>query len=101
MIIVNGEVMTWDEYARREQEKRNAYFEESNKNFKTVSELTKGDKIKFQWGDFDMYVALKVDSVKGFEVTGEVIESNRTDYKVGSIATINFGYDKQFRLLEK
>lgn len=99
-IILNGEEMTWKEYERREQEKRDAIFAEQAKHFKSVSELKNGDKIRFEWGDFGIYVALKVDSVKDFEVTGEVIESDRTDYKIGEVASINFGYDKQFKLME-
>lgn len=101
MIILNGEELTWEEYERREQEKREAYFKEQARHFKNVSKLTKGDKIKFEWGDFGVYVALKVDTLNGFEVTGEVIASDRIDYELNTFVTINFGYDKQFKLLEE
>lgn len=101
MIIVNGEEMTWEEYERREQEEREAYFREQAKHYKTVNELCKGDKITFEWGDFGVYVALKVDTINGFEVTGEVIASDRVDYEPNTMVTINFGFNKQFKLLEE
>lgn len=95
--IANAIMASYDEYEPKETTR--LYNRASNT--KMLSDLEFGDKIIFEWGDDEIYVALKVTDTHGFVVKGEVLMSDRADYRVGSMATINFGYDKNFRLLEK
>ena len=95
--IANAIMASCSEYEPKETTR--LYNKATNK--KILSDLELGDRIIFEWGDDKIYIALKVTDTHGFIVKGEVLMSDRTDYRVGSIATINFGYDKNFRLLEK
>lgn len=64
---------------------------------KNLSELQENDNIIFEWGDDEVYLALKVFDIHGFEIKGLVLDSDRRDYPIDSIVNINFGYDKRFR----
>lgn len=58
---------------------------------KKISELVKGDKIKFEMGDFDMFITMEVDKVEGSKVYGTVLSTMLNITKVGKYDFVDFG----------
>lgn len=97
---VNGKKITKEEYERREKEKRDKQWAEYKKWNKKVSELKEGDKIKFEYGDFDNFVFMEVRRVNGFKVFGKVIKSSSVDYPEGEICSVDFMWDRNVALVD-
>lgn len=67
---------------------------------KKVSELKEGDKIKFEYGDFDNFVFMEVTIVNGFNVFGKVLKSNSIDYPEGEVCSVDFMWDRSVSLTD-
>ena len=61
---------------------------------KEVAKLVKGDKIKFEMGNFDMFITMEVDKVEGSKVYGTVLSTMLNITKVGKYDSIDFGTTK-------
>ena len=61
---------------------------------KKISELVNGDKIKFEMGDFDMFITMEVDKVEDSKVYGTVLSTMLNITKVRKYDSIDFGTTK-------
>lgn len=92
--------MTIEEYEAEVLKGKLEWQEEYKKHFKKVSELQAGDRIRFEYGDFDKVIDMQVSKVEGTIVFGTVLYTNLTITSIGAEEYIDFGYNATVKILE-
>lgn len=72
----------------------------NTKGKKLISDLQKGDKIVFEYGDFDNFISMEVDHANGRHVFGTILSTDLTITTVGNYEDVDFITDSYVDILE-